>query len=164
MRKITIFILLFIFSVLHFSCGKNYKEISQPEFITTVLPKIEVRKVEVKNDESMLIYTNEAEAYKVETGSTISTEDLLEKVTSANTGATVTYTSVPRSLPFLLSIWPFLYLLFPFIGLLHIILLCFSLRKIIKSKIPATEKLVYVVISIFFPFFGPIIYLTSHKN
>jgi len=42
-----------------FSCGKDYEEISKLEFIDKVLPKVEINNVEVRNNEIILIYTNE---------------------------------------------------------------------------------------------------------
>ncbi|WP_432264567.1 PLDc N-terminal domain-containing protein [Autumnicola lenta] len=57
----------------------------------------------------------------------------------------------------------FLSLIVPFLIPAHIILLWIALRRIIKSEADNIEKLVYKIISIFFPFFGPILYLTTGK-
>ncbi|WP_417886454.1 PLDc N-terminal domain-containing protein [Zunongwangia sp.] len=52
-------------------------------------------------------------------------------------------------------------LLIPILIISHIILICIALRKIIKSTANDLEKILYAIISIFVPFFGPIIYLTT---
>nr|WP_237690414.1 PLD nuclease N-terminal domain-containing protein [Salegentibacter tibetensis] len=63
-----------------------------------------------------------------------------------------------------LLLYQALYLIIPLLILVHIILLWIALRRIIRSQIESTEKLVYTIIALFFTFFGPIIYLTTGKR
>ncbi len=76
----------------------------------------------------------------------------------------VSYTTESNSLSYKIFIFQLFSLIIPFLILAHIILLWISLRRIIKSEIDNMEKMVYTIISIFFPFFGSIIYLTTKKR
>ncbi len=167
MQKSKSLIVLVLFSILLVSCGKDYEEVSGPEFINTVLPEVDVNHVEIMTrTNEITVYTDKQETYKVNLGSrnSIKKQEILNEIKAKNPEITETYVTESNELfPFLL-IYQALYLIIPIFMLFHIILLWIALRRIIRSQIESTEKLVYTIIAIFFPFFGPIIYLTTGKR
>ena len=76
----------------------------------------------------------------------------------------VHYTSASNGSNLGLFVWQTLYLIFPVIILCHIVFLWISLKKIIKSKTDNSEKILSAIISIFFPLFGPLVYLTTKQK
>lgn len=163
MRIKTLYLLLVLLPFLFFSCGKDHNEISETQFINSVLPEVEIDRVEIKNLEDALVYTNEQKTYKITLGSRNSAEEFVNRIRAKNEKVAIGYTTESSS-PFWVSIMQFLPLIFPLLILIHLILLWIALRRIIKSHTDNIEKLVYTIISIFFPFFGPIIYLTTNKG
>lgn len=164
MQKKSTFILSVLISALLFSCGKNYKDISKLEFMDKVLPKVEINHVEVRNLETLLIYTNDKKPYKIKDIPSNSIDDFLKEIKSKNDNMYVSYTTESNNLSFKLIIFQLFTLIIPFLILAHIILLWISLRKIIKSEVDNMEKILYTIISIFFPFFGSVLYLTTKRR
>ncbi len=164
MQKTKLFIFSILISTLLFSCGKDYAEVSKSEFINKVLPKVDIVKVEIKNNEKLLIYTSENKSYVIKDFSPNSMDGFLNEIKSKNKNMHVSYINVSNSISNQLIMFQLFTLIIPFLILAHIILLWVSLRKIIKSEIDNIEKIVYTIISIFFPFFGSIIYLTTKKH
>jgi ATP-dependent Zn protease len=162
MKKNTLLILSVLISTLLISCG-NSQEVSKSEFIDNVLPKVEINNVEIRNNEIILIHTNENKPYKIKDVPPYSIDDFLNEIISKNEKISVHYTNESNGNYYILSIFQLFSLIIPFLILAHIILLWISLRRIIKSEIDNMEKMVYTIISIFFPFFGSIIYLTTKK-
>ena len=167
MQKSKSLIVLVLFSILSISCGEDHKEVSVSEFTNTVLPEIEINNVEAMTETNeIIIYTVEEDTYKVNLGTMdpIEKHELMNEIKVKNPGVTETYVLESNELfsPFL--IFQALYLIIPILILTHIILLWIALKKIIRSQIESTEKLVYTIITIFFPVFGSIIYLTTGKR
>ncbi|MBZ9729405.1 PLDc N-terminal domain-containing protein [Salegentibacter sp. JZCK2] len=129
-------------------------------------PEVDVNNIEIKKDE-LMVHTAEEETYKVNLGSrnSIKKQEFLNEIKAKNPGMTETYVTESNELfsSFLL-LYQALYLIIPLLILVHIILLWIALRRIIRSQIESTEKLVYTIIALFFTFFGPIIYLTTGKR
>ncbi|MCM4167500.1 hypothetical protein KCTC52924_01001 [Arenibacter antarcticus] len=161
MQKTSIFILSIFISVLLFSCTGDYEEVSEQEFINNILPEVDINNVTIKNNELILISTNDNERYRIKGNPPNSLNILINKIQSENQNFGVTYTDEPN---YFGSIFLLIPILMPFIILVHIILLWVALRRIIQSTVAPMEKLVYTIISIFVPLFGPIIYLTTKKN
>lgn len=159
MPKKILLILSILFSFLLSSCSKNYKEVSESEFINNILPNIEINNMEVNKNE-VIVHTNEEKGYKVKLDSPNSVPAFLNKIASQNKNFSVLHDSSENTL-ILLTLLP---LVFPLIILIHIILLTIALSRIIKSEINSVEKLVYTIISLFFIVIGPIIYLTTKKS
>ena len=165
MRNTTFSILFVLFSIFLSSCS-NHKEVSKTEFINTVLPKVDVNYVEIKNNEKILVHTVEEETYKVNAGSMTRGEinEFVDTIRARNEHISVHQETILGSNHpgrYLLDFIPFI---FPLLFIIHIILLWIALKRIIRSNIDSMEKLVYTIISIFFPFFGPILYLTTGKK
>ncbi len=162
MRKITIYLTLVLFTILLLSCSSDYQEISGSEFVEKVLPNVDVQSIEVKNQEEILISTDQ-EHYKIELNSGSSIQEYLNIIRSYDDNFNETYTASEGFRPSLF-LYQFFIALFPLLILLHIILLWIVLRKIIRSGVESVEKLIYTMIVIFVPFMGPIIYLTTKRR
>ncbi len=164
MQKTKLFIFSILISTLLFSCGDDYEKVSKSEFIKKVLPKNDINKVVVENNDKLFIYTNENKPYSIEDLSPNTIEDFLNELKSKNENMYVEYGTKSNSFSIKLMMFQLFSLIIPFLFLAHIILLWISLRRIIKSEIDNMEKMVYTIISLFFPFFGSIIYLTTKKR
>lgn len=158
-KRVFVFFSIFV-SILSFSCSNDYKEITLTEFTEKVLPSEEIQKVVLKNQEELLISTSQKETYKIEPISQYNIEELVSTIQTNNKNVNITYQQETNAFYGLLF-WQFINLLVIILFISHIILLCIALRKIIKSAANDLEKILYAIISIFVPFFGPIIYLTT---
>ncbi|PHR99152.1 MAG: hypothetical protein COA80_04370 [Leeuwenhoekiella sp.] len=161
MPRIVFLIIPVLISILFTSCSDDYEEISKSEFIDTVLQDQKITSLEIENKEKIHIYTNENKYYVISDLSSHSLDDLVDEIRSKNGAVLVKYLAPETSiiLDVLMSL-----LFLPLIIPAHIILLWIALRKIIKSEVEDTEKILHAIISIFFPFFGPIIYLTTKRK
>lgn len=158
--------LLFIASVLMMlmSCSKEPKNVSRAEFTENILPDVDVQNLTVKDGNSVVIRTNENKEYRIEVGSAEQADDLIKEIESKDNNFSIMYDVSSAGIGTALAIWQFLYFLFPALFLAHVILLWVALRKIIRSGEDGMHKILYAMISIFFPFFGPIIYLNAKKG
>lgn len=164
MQKTKLFFLSILISTLFISCSKDYDEVSESEFINNVLPTVGINRVVVENTDKILIYTDKNNSYVIENFSPNSIDDFLNKLKSKNENMYVVYTTESNDFSYKLFLFQFFTLIIPFLIFAHFLLLWISLRKIIKSKIDTLEKILYAIISIFFPFFGSLIYLTTKKS
>lgn len=158
------FILLTLLAVMATSCGKNYREVSSAEFTEKLLPKLNVKHLVVENNENLIIYTEEKTPYKIEIDSPTRLNETIDAIRSKNKNSSITYISEAENFQLGLFIWQMIYRVIPILILIHVILLWITLRKIIKSEKDHMEKMLYAIISIFFPFFGSLIYLTTKQN
>ncbi|MCH4822092.1 PLD nuclease N-terminal domain-containing protein [Gramella lutea] len=158
--------LLFIASVLMMlmSCSKDHKNVSRSEFIKIILPEADVQNVTVKDENSVLIKTDENAQYRVEVNSAKQANEFIKEIESQDNSFSIIYDVSSEGIGAALAIWQFLYFLFPALLLAHVVLLWVALRKIIRSGEDGMHKILYAMISIFFPFFGPIIYLKAKKR
>lgn len=153
------FLFTIIISTFLISCGENYKEISKSEFSEQVLPKVDINKIEIENYETIMIYTDEKVPYRMKIKNSRDLQRFVNVLRSDNQNISIVYTSNDSHLG--LFLWQSLYLIFPLLLLSHLVLLWVALKKIIKSETDNLEKILNAIVSIFFPFFGPIIYLTT---
>ena len=161
LRKLSIVFAILI-SVLTISCDQK-SEISKAEFTEEILPNEDITRLNINNDEEGIAVSRGGNEYKVKLANRAEALDLINQVESSNSGVTIARsTTVNAGLG--LYVWQlFSWVLICFIPL-HFILLIIALIKIIKSTIAMNEKILYAVISIFFPVFGSIIYFAVGKK
>lgn len=157
----TIPILIAIFTT---SCNENYNDVTQSEFRKTILPNVDINRLKIENNEDVIIYTDAESPYRIKMKNPNEIQEFVGFLNSNGENIPLHYTTTSNSSEFGLFLWQTLSLIFPIIILSHIILLWISLRKIIKSKADSSEKIFSAIISIFFPFFGPLIYLTTKQK
>lgn len=162
-KKLPFCVLIFI-SVVLLSCSNDYKDVSKSEFITKILPTVEVEKVTIKNNEEVLVETEANEHYRIELGSVGQANSFINELDSVDDNFKVIYDHSSPGTEITLIFWQTLSLIIPLLMLAHIVLLLVAIRKILKSGTENSEKILNTIISIFIPFFGPIIYLTNKKQ
>ncbi|MHA6278652.1 hypothetical protein ACXYMT_00585 [Salinimicrobium sp. CAU 1759] len=145
------------------SCSKDSNEISASEFTTEVLPEEQVNRIEVVDDQQVLLYTNEKIPYLVKLEKRGMAESFVDRIRFENENASVQYTYQKRDFSWFLTFYQLLPILFVTLILLQIILLWFSLKKITKGRYEPLEKLVHLVIVLFAPIIGPLVFLTSRR-
>lgn len=146
------------------SCNEDYKDVSKSEFSKKILLKVDVKRLEIKNNEEILIYTDEITPYRIKMNTSTEIQEFVDFLNSNDDNITIGYTTNPIGFQFGLLQRQTLHLIIPLIILSHIVLLWIALRKIIKSESDNMEKILYAFISIFFPFFGSLIYLTTKRH
>lgn len=166
MHKNYLIIFSFLFAILFIACSNDKRDVSASEFINDILPEVEVKQVLVENMEKILIQTAGSETYSININSMdrMETEAFLNRIRMETNEIPVSYQSTPSPTAYIFELLSLLPLISLFLILIHIILLWIALKRIIKSEIDNIEKLVYTIISIFFPFFGPIIYFTAGRK
>ncbi|WBL22942.1 ATP-dependent metallopeptidase FtsH/Yme1/Tma family protein [Zunongwangia sp. HRR-M8] len=162
MRKSLLFLIPVLICLISVGCGKDSKEISLTEFKEEILPSEEIEKVVIEDREDIFIYTSEKAPYKLKASEIGNIEEFIDNLHSQQENIDITYNTNVTNTGILL--WQLFNLLVPILLLIHIILLWISLRKVIKSTAGDLEKILYAMISILVPFFGPIIYLTTKRR
>ena len=145
------------------SCSKDSTEISASEFTIDVLPEVNVDRIEVVDDQQVLIYTNGKKPYLVKLEKSGFVEGFVDRIRFENENASVQYTYQKNDFSWFLTFYQILPILFVMLILLQIILLWFSLKKITKGRYEPLEKLVHLVIVLFAPVIGPLVFLTSRR-
>ncbi|MDN3595353.1 PLDc N-terminal domain-containing protein [Zunongwangia endophytica] len=159
MRKALLFLIPLLICLISIGCGSDSKEISLNEFNEEILPSEEIKKVVIEDREDIFIYTSEKVPYRLKASEIGDIEEFIDHLYSQQENIDITYNANVNNTGLLL--WQLFNLLVPILLLTHIILLWIALRKVIKSTAGDLEKILYAMISIFVPFFGPIIYLTT---
>ncbi|WBL25147.1 PLDc N-terminal domain-containing protein [Zunongwangia sp. HGR-M22] len=162
MRKSLLFLIPVLICLISVGCGKDSKEISFTEFNEEILPSEEIEKVVIEDREDILVYTSEKVPYKLKASEIDNIEEFIDNLHSKQENIDITYNTNVTNTGILLG--QLFNLLVPILLLTHIILLWISLRKVIKSTAGDLEKILYAMISILVPFFGPIIYLTTKRR
>jgi ATP-dependent Zn protease len=164
MIKKLLFTIPLLIAIFTTSCSENYNDVTQSDFRKTILPNVDINRLEIENNEEVLIFTDAESPYRIRMKNSTEIQKFVEFLNSNDENISIHYTTTPNGSEYGLFIWQMLYLIFPIIILSHIVLLWISLRKIIKSKTDNSEKIFSAIISIFFPFFGPLIYLTTKQK
>ncbi|UAB86415.1 PLDc N-terminal domain-containing protein [Zunongwangia sp. SCSIO 43204] len=89
--------------------------------------------------------------------------DLVSAVQTTNVGVKIIYSNTVDA-GFGLYVWQLFSWVLIFVIPIHFVLLIIALIKIIRSTVAMNEKILYALISIFFPFFGSIIYFAVGKK
>lgn len=164
MLKRLLFTITLLISFITISCSEKYEEVSQNEFLKTVLPEVKIKRVQIENNEKILIETYENFNYRIEINNSNDAQEFITLLEKSNQNFEIVYSHTSTEVNIKLFIYQTLVLLIPILIIAHVILLWIALRKIIKSETDSLEKILCAMISIFFPFFGPLIYLTTERK
>lgn len=147
------------------ACSTNdYNEITASEFTADVLPEVRVDRIEIVDDQQVLIYTNEEKPYSVELEERGIAEAFANRIRFENENASIQYIYKKSDFSWFLTFYQLLPFLFLLLLLLQVILLWFSLKRITKGIYDPLEKMVHLIIVLFAPVIGPIVFLSSRKS
>ncbi|MFC6858315.1 PLDc N-terminal domain-containing protein [Zunongwangia atlantica] len=160
LRKLSIVFAILI-SVFIISCDKK-DEISLVEFTEEILPNEEITELTINNGHAVVI-SGGGNEYMVNLVNRAEMLDLVSAVQTTNVGVDIIYSNTVDA-GFGLYVWQLFSWVLIFFIPIHFVLLIIALIKIIRSTVAMNEKILYALISIFFPFFGSIIYFAVGKK
>lgn len=149
--------------LLNGSCSKDYREISALE-ITKMLPELKIDHIEVVEGEFVRLHVADGKPYQVDLDRVESEENFVSHVKAWNENASVEYVNRTGSFSWAITFYQLLPILFLLLIILHIVLLWLSLKKIIKRHDAPMEKLVHLIMVLFAPVIGPIVFLSTKKS
>jgi len=160
LRKLSIVFAILI-SVFIISCD-NKDEVSLVEFTEEILPNEEITALTINNGHAV-VTSGDGNEYMVNLENRAEMLDLVSAVQTTNFGVDIIYSNTVDA-GFGLYVWQLFSWVLIFFIPIHFVLLIIALIKIIRSTVTMNEKILYALISIFFPFFGSIIYFAVGKK
>lgn len=154
---------LVILLFLMFSCSKDYRKISPLE-ITEMLPELKINRIEVVEGEIVRLHVANGKPYQVDLDQVEGKENFISHIRDWNENASVEYIHSTGSYSWFLIFYQLFQILILLLIILQVVLLWFSLKRIIRERYEPMEKLVHLVIVLFAPVIGPLVYLTSKKS
>lgn len=149
--------------LLIFSCSKDYRDIS-PQEITEMLPELEINRIQVVEGEVVRLHVANGKPYQVDLDQIEGTGSFVSLIKEWNENASVEYIHSTGRFSWSLILYQLFTILILLLIVLQVVLLWFSLKKIIRGKYDPMEKLVHLGIVLFAPVIGPLVFLSTKRS